>query len=470
MRSRPEFPIRIRDPIHGTLHLSKAEVALVDQRAYQRLRMIKQLGMADLAFPGATHTRYAHGLGTMHVASRMFEAIARPYALSEDEYTRLLQTVRLAALFHDLGHAPLSHTTEAFMPPVKDLNLGDWCSGSESRLANHEDYTLKILTDSELTGVISDRFKDLDVRPTDIAMLIAGRPHRREDARRFVVRGHDWMPILRQCVSSELDADRMDYLLRDSYYAGVPYGRYDMEWLLDNMLPVNTPAGIHLGLNARASFGFEDYLLSRYHMFMSVYFHHIPSAYEAMLRKLYEEGTGELDIPTDIEGYLEWDDVLLQSKLRASQSPWAARIVSRNAYRLVFEEKELVGGGAPSSSYDRDDNTHDQTEEIAYALTKKGIDAVTHVVKGRLSKYFGIRSSQTPQEAGLDLFLVEKQRHFPVEEYSPLYRRYAGAIHLRRVYVNPERFEEARRCVETMGPGTESAGDDEDFPQTGLPQ
>src|SRR5260221_9452477 len=115
--------IRIRDPIHGTLRLNRDEIALIDTQGYQRLRMIKQLGLADLAFPGATHTRYAHGLGTMHIASRMFTQIARNFDLETADEERLHQTVRLAALFHDLGHPPLSHTTEAFMPRVRDLEL-----------------------------------------------------------------------------------------------------------------------------------------------------------------------------------------------------------------------------------------------------------------------------------------------------------------------------------------------------------
>ena len=151
------FNIRIRDPIHGTLSLSRDEVALVDHPAYQRLRTIKQLGLADLAFPGATHTRYSHGLGTMHIASRMFGTLADDAGLSGPDAKRLLQTVRLAALFHDLGHAPLSHTTEAFMPDVSALEMGEWLEGSATRRASHEDYTLKILTGSSLTGPMPSR-------------------------------------------------------------------------------------------------------------------------------------------------------------------------------------------------------------------------------------------------------------------------------------------------------------------------
>src|SRR5438128_7623807 len=115
--------MHIRDPIHGAIELTADERALIDSPQYQRLRNVKQLGLADLAFPGATHTRYAHGLGTMHIASSMFAQVAEQFGLDGADARRLQQTLRLAALFHDLGHAPLSHTTEAFMPPVGALEL-----------------------------------------------------------------------------------------------------------------------------------------------------------------------------------------------------------------------------------------------------------------------------------------------------------------------------------------------------------
>ncbi|MBK8010040.1 MAG: HD domain-containing protein [Deltaproteobacteria bacterium] len=440
------FRIQIRDPIHGSLHLSRDELALVDHPAFQRLRSIKQLGLADLAFPGATHTRYAHSLGVMHVASRMFESLAKPFRLEDAEYNRLLGTLRLAALFHDIGHPPLSHTSEAFMPPVSALELDRWIVGPEDRRANHEDYTLKILTDSELTRVIEDRFAAIGVTPEDIATLIAGRRPHGSDRTTFVVEGRDFMPLLRQCVSSELDADRMDYLLRDSYYAGVPYGRYDIEWLLQNLAPVERQAQVCLGLNARASFGFEDFLLSRYHMFMSVYFHHIPIGYEVMLQRFRDESPNALVVPANVEGYLEFDDVFLISLLRRVKSPWARRIVERRAFRMLIEAKAVEG---PTQAEDR--YAPPDIERVQQALTEKGIANISHSVKGRLSKYFSPGATTVPgAPPELSPFIIEGSRAIPVEDYVPLYRRYAGAIHLRRLYVDPERLAQARSIVKDL--------------------
>ncbi|MBI4818976.1 MAG: HD domain-containing protein [Deltaproteobacteria bacterium] len=435
--------IRIRDPIHGTIHLMRHETPLVDTAAYQRLRMIKQLGLADLAFPGATHTRYAHGLGTMHVASRMFQRVVGFYELDDATSTRLSTAVRLAALFHDLGHAPLSHTTEGFMPAVRSLELGVWQGGAPDRRASHEDYTLKLLLDSELTRAIDRHVTPrTGVTPADIATIVAGRAPSLELETRFVVGERDFLPVMRQCVSSELDADRMDYLLRDSYYAGVPYGRFDLEWILENLLPVEQNGAIHLGLHARASFGFEDFLLSRYHMFTSVYFHQIPIGYEVMLKRFFDEGTGELSVPSDVESYLAWDDAELWHALRKSKSPWARRVVERRAYRMVFEAK----------GFETDDDGRAQAERVHAALAAAGVHAIVHRVRGELSKYFKWTHNFSAKESDVPpLFIVDGGQSIPVEVYTPLYRRYAEGVHLFRVYAEPERLDEAKQVLKGLG-------------------
>ena len=432
--------IRIRDPIHGTLRFDDDELKVVDHRSFQRLRWIKQLGLADLAFPGATHTRYAHGLGTSHIATRMFDWVSRDFELLPRERRRLRTTVRLAALAHDLGHAPLSHTTESFMPPVSALGIERWALDPAGRRATHEDFTLKILTDSDLTDLIRRRFRDRDIEPEDIAALVAGR-WPTDSTNRYVLGGRNWMPILRQCVSSELDADRMDYLLRDSYFAGVPYGRYDLDWLIENLVAVELGRDLHLGLNARASFGFEDYLLSRYHMFLSVYFHHVPIGYELMLARFQEEAGDELRFPASVDEFMECDDLFLYGRLKASKNPWARRIVERRGYRLLVEQKETAEGtgDVPAMDFGR----------LLDDLDASGIPALVHSVEGRLSKYFTPTGSRPPTaETDPQIYVLEEDgRPVPIEEYTPLYRRYAGAISIQRVYVEPDHLDRARTLI-----------------------
>ena len=418
--------------------------------------------MADLAYPGATHTRYAHALGVMHLAGRVFDAVTSDFSLHPDDRYRLWATLRIAALCHDLGHPPLSHSTELLMPPVRDLALGPWASGQLDRRARHEDYTLKILLGSELTQLMASLLSDAGVHAADVAALLTDDPPQ-NTTRRFVVNGYDWRPFLRQCVASELDADRMDYLLRDSYFAGVPYGRYDLEWLLENLRLVERPTRasspgrpLHLGLAARASFGFEDYLLSRFHMFLAVYLHHVPVGYELMLHRLQAEDDPMFVLPADIEDYLRWDDVHFFHLLRSSKNEWARRIIERRGFRLLLEHKQQDDQPDPLRT------GRIPLAEIASGLEEANIAFMTQAVKSRLSKYFvstdeRIDLERSPHLPGLEpevqeistptIFVVEDTRAVPLETHVALYRRYRGEVSLERIYVAPERLDEARQIL-----------------------
>src|SRR5439155_22266148 len=158
------------------IELTADERALIDSPQYQRLRNVKQLGFADLAFPGATHTRYAHGLGAMAMATKVFDAFAPQLELEPDDRARLRQTLRLAVLFHDLGHAPLSHATEAIMPDIAELRLPDWAREPGARRAGHEDYTLKLLLHSAPCAENRRRFSPICIAPAHLAGLICCPP------------------------------------------------------------------------------------------------------------------------------------------------------------------------------------------------------------------------------------------------------------------------------------------------------
>jgi HD superfamily phosphohydrolase len=409
--------MHIRDPIHGAIELTPDERALVDSPQYQRLRNVKQLGFADLAFPGATHTRYAHGLGAMAMATKVFDAVAPQLALDADDRARFRQTLRLAVLFHDLGHAPLSHATEAIMPPVADLRVPEWARESGTRRAGHEDYTLKLVLDSALAAEIRRRFSSSGIEPEHIAGLICGRPP--PGAYPYRSGGRDLLPVLRQVVSGELDADRMDYLQRDSFFTGVNYGKFDADWIVQNLAAVQRDDRVYLGLQHRAVFAFEDFLLSRYHMFLSVYFHSTSVGYEVLLQRWCE--SGEYTLPADVDEYLQHDDVALLGALRASSNPWARRIVRRQGYRVLMEN--APGEGAQP------------LHRMQRQLEPAGVDAFVTVSRGVLSHY--------GKEA--TLWVKSPRGEVPIGEYTPLYERYAEAATLARLYVEPERWDEARQ-------------------------
>src|SRR5205823_4284482 len=400
------------------------ERALIDSPQYQRLRNVKQLGFADLAFPGATHTRYAHGLGAMAMATKVFDAFAPQLEMERDDRARLRQTLRLAVLFHDLGHAPLSHATEAIMPDIAELRVPDWAREPGDRRAGHEDYTLKLLLDSALCAEIRRRFSTIGIEPEHVAGLICGRPS--PGAYPYRSRGRDLLPILRQVVSGELDADRMDYLQRDSFFTGVNYGKFDADWIIQNLAAVEREGRVYLGLAHRAVFAFEDFLLSRYHMFLSVYFHYASVGYEVLLQRYCDTSGGEYQLPADVDQYLEHDDVTLLAALRASKNAWARRIVRRNGYRLLVEVGPSLDAGATA-----------QLEEQRARLEEAGIDSFTTLSRGILSTY--------GREA--TLYVRSPRGEVPIAEYTPLYERYAEAAMLARLYVPPERFDEARRVL-----------------------
>ncbi len=418
--------MRIRDPIHGTLFVSEEEKDVIDSRFYQRLRNIRQLGFGELAFPGATHTRHAHSLGAMHVASRLFDVVASTAKLSPVASARFRVAVRMAVLCHDLGHMPFSHASERIAPRKSRLKLPAWVDDGEGEQASHEDFTAKILLDSSLTPLLSKAVSAHGLTAPHIASLVTGREPPGDTP--FIEGGVDWSPLLRGLVSGELDADRMDYLLRDSFYTGVNYGRYDFEWIVQNLHAVERAGAMVLALSRAAAFAFEDFLLSRFHMFLSVYFHHTSVSFDHMLKRYYEEAPGEFEIPADPEAFLLCDDVELNHVLRRSKNRWAERIVTRRGFKRVAEFTERDPG------YD--------LKAISSALTAAGFEHFSVESRGVLSKYF-------ENGKGPSLFVtdVSSGRLTSISDYTPLYQRYASAVLLSRVYVRPDQAEAARPVV-----------------------
>ncbi len=260
------WPKIIRDPVHNIVPFEddpadKLLLNLINTKEFQRLRRIKQLGLSQLVFPGADHSRFAHSIGVMHIARRILDRVAKLCPKCVDNDQRMV--VLAAALLHDIGHGPFSHAFE------------------KATREKHEKRTLEIITSDDtdvnsVSGVLKatdpklpDRLKvffDEDLNEDD-----------REDAEvpRFLV----------QIVSSQLDADRFDYLLRDSYSTGAEYGRFDIEWILQH-LGVDDEKG-RFFLDRKALYAGETYVFARYHMYRSVYYHKTTRAAEVMLRLLF---------------------------------------------------------------------------------------------------------------------------------------------------------------------------------------
>jgi HD superfamily phosphohydrolase len=459
--------MEIRDVLHGSVSIEAHERAILDSRYFQRLRSIKQLGFAEFSYPSATHNRYVHSLGAMHVATQAFETIfggpekiptqdafdRLHLATSNPEaFARFRAVVRLAALLHDVGHGPLSHTTEFAMPDVKKLRLPDWTEiSAEDRKATHEDYTLKIVLDSSLTPLLEKAGARYGFKPRHIAALIEpdlASKFPADDAF-FIEDRIDFRPILQQIISSELDADRMDYLRRDSLFAGVSYGQFDFDWLVGNLTSHVHQGKCYLSLQHRALYSFEDFLISRFHMFLMVYFHYKSTVYDTMLGKYFETAPGEYTLPSDIEAYCDANDAQLYTALSKSKDEWARRISEKRAYRMLIE----LHSGIPPGKASRDQQDK-LLASLKDKLGKKKIPYLEASVSGELSKYFR-RVSDAGAKTSDPIFvrydnLFSDPNYIPLEKCTDLFEKYQEKRSITRLYVPPEVYAE---CV-AMGRGT----------------
>lgn len=265
------------DPLHGAIALNSGDPAeallihLIDTPAFQRLRRIRQLGPASLTFHGAEGSRFTHSIGVMAVARRAFDRIAK-------NYPQLLPhraLVLCAALLHDIGHAAFSHTAEEIF-------------GS-----NHERWTLRILQESAPIRELLDRFSP-DLVPQLEAVYLKKYP----------------LPFVWQLVSSQLDCDRLDYLMRDSYFTGTSYGRIDLDRIV--MAMRYDPVTQQLVVARKGMAAIEHYLIVRYFMYSQVYNHHKNIAatwvlFQAIQQAKYQFQKGNLSADENISAWLSGD-------------------------------------------------------------------------------------------------------------------------------------------------------------------
>ena len=247
--------IVLRDPVHGYIHIEdKVIFDIVKSKEFQRMRRIKQLGPVSYVFPGGTHTRFEHNLGVYELTRRICDIFAKKYpsiipgdGLWDDD-NRLL--VECAGLLHDIGHGPYSHTFEHLFG------------------TNHEKIGQKIIKDpnTEINKALKQVAPNF---PEQVASVIAKTyPN----------------PQVVKMISSQADADRMDYLQRDAYFTGVNYGRFDLSHILRVIRPYQ--GGICFTNNGMHAV--EDYIVSRYQMYQQVYFHRVGRSMEVILHHLLE--------------------------------------------------------------------------------------------------------------------------------------------------------------------------------------
>ncbi len=421
--------MEIRDPVHGSIAIDDAEKQIILHPFFQRLRNIKQLGFSEFVFPGATHTRYLHSIGVMHVGSLVFEALFK--GKSSTDHSRLKETLRLGCLLHDIGHAPMSHATESVMPQVSALKLPPRFMPKKDRQASHEDYTLKSIVDSSFTESFAQVRAVFGVTPEAVAELVLGET---SDPAYFTVEGVNWFPLLHQLVSSEMDCDRMDYLLRDSYFCGVSYGKFDLDWIIDNLKPCVENGMAYLGISERAVSTFDDFLISRFHMFMMVYFHYRAVCLEQMLTRYFNSSGNEYSIPADIEAYLEHDDPYLMKTLRKSKNIWAQRIVLNDVPQKILE------------TFGKDGLV--TMQKLESYLKSEGIDYILCSSQGRLSKYYNdaAPAKTFPMKVVRESGVSQRKTHLNVNEATDLFDKYQKSHAVTRLHLDFEQLPSGQQA------------------------
>ncbi len=315
--------LSIRDPVHGFIRADPLEAALIASRPFQRLRFIHQLGFTFLVYPGAEHSRFSHALGAMHLAGRVYDALAAKSGgllPPAERHSLPRRLVRAAALLHDLGHAPFSHSAEELF---------------EHRI-DHEEMTRRLIHTAEIEDIFA-RLGD-GLRPREVSRLLAGSTGGAGGAGEGG--GVRAERLLAQVISGELDVDKMDYLLRDGLYCGVRYGNYDLERLLDTMLPLADPDSGEWGIGVEEGgvHALEALVMARYYMFTQVYFNVTGKVLELHLNAWLEECGRRW--PADPERFLDEDDLSVWTAMRRSTSLHARAIVARRHFPLAFETRE----------------------------------------------------------------------------------------------------------------------------------
>ena len=433
-----------RDPVHNIIRLRTNDdegrllIRLIDTPEFQRLRRIKQLGLGLYTYQGAEHSRFTHSLGALHLMTRILDQLTGRHNI--DAADRV--AARGAALLHDVGHGPFSHAMENM--------LG----------VHHEQMTMRsVLSDeTELGRLLHSYSREL---PPRIASIIEGT----------------FKPAaLAQLVSSQLDVDRMDYLLRDSLMTGAKYGLYDLEWII-NALQIDQERD-RIYVAARGVFAVEEYLQARYYMFRQVYFHRTLRSAEAVLRsalrralELVERGASVWCAPgtsfekvlrrqsLSITEHLEMDDsdvIFHMKQWQHSSDPvlsdLSRRFIGRRLFKAIDldmpqDERENFLDAARAAVTRRDFDpeyyfVEDRASDVPYYgyYTAEGVEPRTRIYVEDGYAHPQIREISEVSEAvrGLGRGYELHRICFPAEVKEEVYELYHGKLPIRSTAVSSE--------------------------------
>ncbi|MDI6847296.1 MAG: HD domain-containing protein [Candidatus Bathyarchaeia archaeon] len=301
----------IKDPVHGYVYITENEKEIIDSFPVQRLRRLRQLAGAEYVYPGANHTRFEHSVGVMYLAGRVMENPNISQRISEDE----AEMVRVAALLHDVGHGPFSHVFEHLLAKLDKT---------------HEDMTLWIIANSEMKDILNK----IGYNPEDVGKLAIGTLHKPKKA------------FLDQIISSAVDVDKLDFIVRDTYHTGAEYGYIDIFRLIHAIDVLDENLAVDLG----ALSALESFVIARIESFKSIYFHRVGRAAQIMLAMAMEKANEELGLTRfkTPEEYLAMDDYTVWTMLKNCEKSseiiknLERRRMLKCAYERNFYEKDTM--------------------------------------------------------------------------------------------------------------------------------
>jgi HD superfamily phosphohydrolase len=445
---------RVRDPIHGFIELEGDEVDIVETPVFQRLRGIRQLAFANLVYPGALHTRFDHTLGVFHVSS----LLCKVFDFADDDK----KLVRLAALLHDLGHGPFSHVSEDALElfAVREKLRDRIKEGSTAKI--HELVTQDILrTDQDLAHHIAP------ATMVRIEQLLAA--------------GYG-EPVLRDVLSGPLDADKQDYLLRDSYFCGVKYGVFDLQQLHRELRVIPDYDGKRLMITAEGVNALEQFVLAKHYLTAQVYKHRLRLITDQMVVRAIVlgidiDGIDELKTlysydgsPEFVQNYCAWNDARFMLTFgndrfrRTYCHALVQRLTTRRLLKRVFELKReelpqnswdaIEGINQPPNRTRRRDlerRISDAIEQSGITLVGDGLDA-SYLVIVNVYKPRALRALSRNDEGPI---LVEKLPNpTTFEEESDVFRSLSNesvyakfAVYAPVEYDNPKQRRDLQSTV-----------------------
>ena len=302
----------IKDPVHGYVYITEPEKNVIDSYPMQRLRRLRQLAGSEYVYPGANHTRFEHCLGVMYLAGKVLENPNISRVVSDEE----VDVTRISALLHDAGHGPFSHVFEHLL--IKDLEK------------THEDITSWIIEKSE----VGDKLSKMGFNPKEVGALAVGKLHKKDHA------------FLDQIISSAVDVDKQDFIVRDTYHTGAEYGFIDVFRLIHALDVLGENLAVEIG----ALSALEAFMIARIESFKSIYFHRVGRAAQIMLATAMEKANSELGLTAfkTPEEYLALDDYTVWSALKKCQASKGIiadleyRRMLKCAYERTFYEKDTM--------------------------------------------------------------------------------------------------------------------------------